>query len=156
MAVDMFLKLDGIEGETLDAKHKDEIDVLSFHWGVDQQGSALGGGGAGKVVPEDLVVAARYSKASPKLMLACCTGQHIPTGVLTLRRAGENQLEFLKYKLSEILVSAYQTDGEGEGPSDQVSFNFVKIEIEYTQQKADGSPGEVTRAGFDFGASKKV
>jgi len=85
MAVDYFLKLDGIPGESTDAKHKDEIDTLAFSWGVSQSGSSGpgGGGGAGKAVFEDLLVVARTSKASPKLLLACASGQHIKTAVLT-------------------------------------------------------------------------
>jgi type VI secretion system secreted protein Hcp len=156
MAVDMFLELDGIKGESKDDAHKDEIDVLSFHWGVDQEGTALGG--AGKVVADDLVTQMGYSRASPVLMLACCTGEHIPSGVLTLRKAGGEQLEFLKYKFYDLLVSEYQTSvgGDDNIPLEEVSFSFAKIEVEYTPQKADGSADVPVRRAFDFATAKKA
>jgi type VI secretion system secreted protein Hcp len=154
MAVDMFLELEGIKGESKDDKHRDEIDVLSFHWGVDQQGTALGG--AGKVVADDLVTQMAYSRASPELMLACCTGEHIPTGVLTLRKAGTEQVEFLKYKFYDLLVSEYQTNAQNDDiPLEEVSFSFAKIEVEYKHQKPDGTFEDV-RAGFDFATAKKA
>src|SRR5690348_6092500 len=98
MAVDMFLKLDGIKGESLDSKHKDEIQIESFSWGLAQTGtmSAGMGGGAGKVNVHDISVTKYVDKSSPELMLACCNGKHIPSGLLTVRKAGEKPLEYLK------------------------------------------------------------
>ena len=96
MAVDSFLKLDGIPGESADARHKGEIDVLAFSWGVSRAGSsgAGGGGGAGKAIFEDLLVVARTSKASPKLWQACATGQHLKGAVLACRKPGKNRSSF--------------------------------------------------------------
>ena len=106
MPVDMFLKLDGIDGESTDSKHKDEIEVLAYGWGVAQQGSAHagGGGGAGKAAFEDLHILARLQKSSPKLVLACASGKHVKEGVLTVRKAGAKKSEFLKITISDVLV----------------------------------------------------
>jgi type VI secretion system secreted protein Hcp len=160
-AVDYFLKIDGIQGESLDAKHKGEIALESFSWGETAAGSLVagGGGGAGKVHVEDLHVVMKLSKASPLLFLACATGQHLKQAILTARKAGKAQLEFLVYKFSDVLVSGYHTSGSSSGdvvPMDQVAFNFARIEVEYRPQKADGSLDLPVKAGWDVKANKKV
>src|SRR6266542_976170 len=96
-AVDFFLKLEGVDGESADSKHKGEIDVESWSWGESQSGThgAGGGGGAGKVSMQDFHFVMKVNKASPKLMLACATGQHIKEATLTCRKAGKDQQEFL-------------------------------------------------------------
>src|SRR5918995_4005319 len=101
MAVDYFLKIDGIEGESADKAHAKEIELLSFSWGLSQAGAGAhgGGGGAGKAAFQDFVFVARVSKASPKLFLTCASGQHVKSVVLSCRRSGGAQLEFLKIKL---------------------------------------------------------
>ena len=158
---DYFLKLDGIEGEAQDSKHKSEIDLESWSWGETQTGThvAGGGGGAGKVAMQDFHFVMRVNKASPKLLLACATGQHIKEGTLTCRKAGKEQQEFLKVKFTDLLVSSYQTGGSANGdvvPLDQISLNFAKIEMSYKPQKPDGTLGAATLAGWDVKANKKV
>lgn len=160
-AVDYFLKIEGIDGESADHKHKGEIELLSWSWGASQHGShsSGGGGGAGKVVMQDFHFVMKCSKASPKLMLACATGEHIKKATIIARKAGTEQQEFLKYTLSDVLVSSYQTGGSGAGdviPTDQISFNFAKVEIEYKEQKADGTLGGTVKAGYDIKQNKKV
>src|SRR5262245_13808317 len=114
MAVDMFLKLDGIKGESKDDKHKDEIHIESFSWGVSQTGAhATGGGGAGKVAVHDISVTKFLDASSASLMLHCCNGKHIPNGLITVRKAGEKPLEYLKIKLTDILISSVQHAGHG-------------------------------------------
>ena len=143
MAVDMFLELDGIKGETKDSKFasKGAIDVLSFSWGCSQTGTfgAGGGGGAGKVSYSDLNIMMAVCKASAQLMQRCATGDHIAKGTLTVRKAGKEQQEFYSVKLTDLLVSSYQTSGSSEVPHDSISLNFAKIEFEYKPQKHDGS-----------------
>lgn len=160
MAADYFLKIDGIPGESADAKHKDEIDVLAFSWGLSQTGSSRpgGGGGAGKAVFEDLLVVARTSKASPKLWLACASGQHIKTAVLTCRKAGKAPLEFLKITLSDVTISSYEIDGseEEELPLDQIALAFAKIETAYTPQDPTGKAQPPVKAGWDVKQNKKI
>src|SRR5579862_4721674 len=158
-AVDFFLKIDGIEGESLDAKHKNEIQLDSWSWGESQSGahSAGGGGGAGKVQMQDFHFVMHINKASPKLMLACATGTHIKTATLVCRKAGKEQQEFLKITLTELLVSSYQTGGSGGSdvvPIDQIALNYTKIEIEYKPQNPDGTLGAAVKAGYDLKANK--
>ena len=108
---------------------------------------------------QDFHFVMKVNKASPKLMLACANGEHIKKAVLTCRKAGKDQQEFLKVTLSDLLVSSYQTGGSGHGdivPIDQISLNFSKIEIEYKEQKADGTLGGTVKAGWDVKANKKV
>jgi type VI secretion system secreted protein Hcp len=160
MAVaDYFLKIDGIDGESGDSKHKGEIQLESWSFSESQGGTMAygGGGGAGKVQMQDFNFTARMSKASPNLMLACASGKHLKSAVLTARKAGKPQAEFLSFSLSDILVSAYQTGGaEGEVvPMDSVSLNFSKIQVEYKQQNPDGSLGASIKAGWDVKQNKK-
>ena len=158
--VDYFLKIEGIVGESTDDKHKNEIDVESWSWGETQTGGAAhgGGGGAGKVAMQDFHFVVRTSKASPKLMLACATGQHLKEAVLTCRKAGKDQQEFLKFTLSDLLVSSYQAKGEaGEGavPTDQISLNFAELEVEYQPHDAKGLPDGAVKVGWDLKKNRK-
>jgi len=142
-AVDYFLKLDGIQGESKADKHKDEIDILSFSWGATQSGTFAGGGGggAGKVSVQDFHFTMTNNKASPTLFSACCTGEHIKSGILTCRKAGKDQQEYMKVTMSDCLVSSFQTGGHGGGdvvPTDQISLNFAKIEVQYKEQDEKG------------------
>lgn len=161
MAADYFLKIDGIDGESNDAKHSKEIEIESFSWGASNAGSHAGGGGggAGKVSMQDFHFTMRVNKASPKLMLACANGEHIKTATLVCRKAGKEQQEYLTYKMSDVLVSSYQTGGSDSGdavPMDQVSINFTKVEVEYKAQKADGSLDSPIKAGWNLKENKKV
>jgi type VI secretion system secreted protein Hcp len=158
--VDYFLKIDGIPGESRDAKHKDEIELESFSWGESNAGSPAtggGGGGAGKVQMEDLHVVMKFNKASPLLLLACATGQHLKQAILTARKAGKAQLEFLVFKFTDLLVSSYRTSGHTDVvPMDEVAFDFARIEVEYRPQRPDGTADTPVKAGWDLKANKKV
>jgi len=160
MAVDYFLKIDGIPGESQDDKHKGEIDILSWSWGETQTGTMShgGGGGAGKVSMQDFHFVMLVNKATPKLILACASGDHIKKAVLTCRKAGKTQQEFLTYTFSDLLVSSYQTGGGGgeDVPNEQVSLNYSKMEIEYKAQKADGTLDGGIKANWDLKANKTV
>ena len=159
MAVDYFLKIDGIEGESQDIKHKGEIDILSWSWGESNSGSSAfgGGAGAGKVSMQDFHFVMKINKASPKLFQATATGQSVKQAVLSGRRS-KHQQEFLKWTLSNLLVSSYQTAGGGEQagglPIEQFSLNFARIRIDYRPQKPDGTLGEPVTAEFDLAAQK--
>ena len=160
MAVDYFLKIDGVPGESADSKHKGEIQLESFTWGESSPGGAGpgGGGGAGKVQMQDLVVTMLVSKASPRLMLACASGKHYKEAVLTARRAGKAQQEFLVFKLKDVTVTSYQTAGAAgaEAPVDQASLGFSTIQLEYRPQKADGSLDTPVKAGWDLKQNKPL
>jgi len=173
-----YLKIDGIDGESQDSKHKGEIEIESFSWGVTNGGSSSGGsgGGTGRAVLQDFHFVARANKSSPKLFLACATGEHIKKAVLTLTKAGKEQQDYLKWTFTDVLVSSFTTHGSGafgEGggagtpsptgvpridiiPADAFAFNFTKIEMEYKPQKADGSLDSALNAGWNTKENKKV
>jgi type VI secretion system secreted protein Hcp len=157
--VDYFLKIDGIPGESMDSKQKDAINVASWSWGETNQGAhaAGGGGGAGKVAMQDFHFTMEVNKASPKLMLACATGQHLKSAILTCRKAGEEQQEYLVIKFSDLLVSSYQTGGSAGDivPLDQISLNFSEIEFEYKPQKPDGSLDAPIKTGYNVKTATK-
>ena len=156
---DFFLKLDGVPGESTDDKHKGEIELESFSWGEVNSGSTGHGGGAGsgKVVSQDLTFTKRLDKSSPVLMIACATGQHFKDAVLTARKAGGGQQEYLKIKIEEVLISSYQTGGAGSAMvQESISMNFAKLEMAYKEQKPDGSLGGETKQKYDFSANKKL
>jgi type VI secretion system secreted protein Hcp len=116
---DAFLKLDGIKGESADAKHKGEIDIASFSWGMSQTGVSAtgGGGGAGKVKVHDISFVKKTDAASPLLFLNCANGAHIKEANFVVRKAGGEQLEYLKIKLTDVLVSSYKPHGSITGNS---------------------------------------
>lgn len=170
MAVDCFLNIEGIEGESQDDKHKHEIEVAAFLWSENQVGTLAQGGSAGKVQMKNIEFRCPVSKASPKLMLACATGQRIPKATLTCRKAGGGQQEFYKIMLSDVLVALYEssgkapigTDGATEDgyalgePVDRIGLSFGKIQVEYRPQKTDGSLDNPIKAGYDLKANKTV
>jgi len=147
MAVDMYLKLDGIKGESQDDKHKDEIDVLSWSWGVTQSGSMHtgGGGGSGKASFKDIAITKYVDTASPSLIKACSTGDHIKEALLVVRKAGKDQQEYLKYILTDCLISSVSTGGSGgeDRLTENISINFAKFKVEYRPQNKDGTLGGV-------------
>ena len=160
MAVDMFLKIDGIKGESADDKHKDEIDILSFSWGVSQSGSHAygGGGGAGKANFQDFHFTHREDVASPTLFLRCATGEHIKEATFVARKAGGDKQEYLAIKLTDLLVTSVQKGASGgdEVPLEQVSINYSKVELDYKPQGKDGKLGAAIKAGYDLKLNKKV
>ena len=158
-AVDYFLKIDGIDGESTDDKHKNEIKVESWSFGEQQTGTGgYGGGhGAGKVQMNDFHFTMKVNQASPKLFLACATGEHIKKAVLTCRKAGKEQQEYLSWTFSDLLISSYQTGGTGGSdviPMDQIAFNFAKVEVQYKMQKPDGTLGGAIKTGYDLKTQK--
>jgi type VI secretion system secreted protein Hcp len=160
VAVEYFLKIDGVQGESFDAKHKGEIQLESFSWGEASPGGAGagGGGGAGKVQMQDLVVTMVVSKASPKLMLACATGKHYKEAILTARRTGKAQQEFLVFKFKDVVVTSYLTGGsaQADAPMDEASLGFSTIQLDYRPQKSDGSLDTAVNGGWDLKQNKPI
>jgi type VI secretion system secreted protein Hcp len=141
MAVDVFLKLADVKGESKDDKHKEEIEVLSWSWGVSNPVDARAGAGkgAGKANFGDLNFMHSVDRASPVLMKACTMGDHFKEATLTSRKAGKGQQEYLIVKLKEVFVSSVQPSGSSEHPMESVSLVFGHIDLEYKPQKDDGS-----------------
>jgi type VI secretion system secreted protein Hcp len=162
--VDYFLKIDGIDGESKDSQFAKNIELQSWSWGETNSGgfgvAGTTGGGAGKVSMQDFHFVASMSNATAPLMQACAGGTHIPTVELSCRKAGDTPQVFLKIKLSDVLVSSYQTGGSAHGdivPTDQVSLNFAKIETQYGAQDAKGKVASLDKKfGYDLKANKKV
>jgi type VI secretion system secreted protein Hcp len=160
-AVDFFLKIDGIKGESQDAKHKDEIQLQSWSWGENNAGSHGGtaGGGAGKVKMKDFSFAMNTNAASPALFLNCAQGAHIKSAQLTCRKAGKDQQEYLKIYFTDLLISSYETGGSEEKatlPVDTIAFNFAQIKMEYAPQKADGTLGSPIIFGYNVQKNQKI
>jgi type VI secretion system secreted protein Hcp len=159
MAVDMFMELKDINGETKDKVYekKKAIDVLAWSWGMSQSGSfhAGGGGGAGKVNVQDLSFTKWVDNSTPTLLQCVATGKHIANGTLTIRKAGTTPLEYIKIKLTEVMVTAVTTGGSGgeERLTENVTLNFAKVELDYTPQKADGSGGTAVEFKYDISAN---
>ena len=158
MAYDTFAKLGDIKGESLDDKHKDEIEVLSYSWGVANQGSmAFGsGGGEGKANFHDLSFTHKVDKASPVLMQACATGVHLKDGTITVRKAGKGQQEFLVIKINDVIITSVTHGGGGDGATENVSLAFAKVAVEYKPQKADGSLDAGIHFKYDLKAQKEA
>jgi type VI secretion system secreted protein Hcp len=157
MASDIFAKLGDIKGESLDAKHKDEIEVLSFSWGVSNTGSSSsgGGGGAGKATFQDLTIVHNIDKASPGLLQACATGTHLKDATITHRKAGKGQQEFLIVKMNDVIITGVSHGGmAGQPYSETVNIAFAKVALEYKPQKADGSLDAGLQFKYDLKANK--
>jgi type VI secretion system secreted protein Hcp len=158
MASDIFAKIGDIKGESLDAKHKDEIEILSFSWGVTNSGSAATGSGAGsgKATFQDLVVVHNIDKASPELMRACATGTHLKEATITHRKAGKGQQEFLVVKMNDVIITGVTHGGAtGQPYSETVSLAFAKVDLEYKPQKPDGSLDASVVFKYDLKANKE-
>lgn len=159
MAVDMFLKLDGIKGESQDSKHKEEIEILGWSWGVNQQTvvGAGGGAGAGKVQIADLHINKKVDASSPNLISSCCGGKHFKTATLTVRKAGGDQQDYLKLNLEEVFITSVVPGGSSNDvPTESLSLNFGKFKYAYAPQKADGSLEAAIEAGWDVKKNVKV
>lgn len=159
MAVDMFIKIGTIKGESVDHKHGGEIDILAWSWGMSNSGTAHtgGGAGAGKVNVQDLSITKYIDRSSTDLMLAACNGKHFPDAMLTVRKAGEKPLEYLKITLTDVLITSVSTGGSGgeDRLTENVSLNFAKVKVEYTPQKKDGSGDATLSMSWDIAKNIK-
>jgi type VI secretion system secreted protein Hcp len=173
MAFDAFLKIEGVDGESLDDKHKDWIEIESFSWGASQLGAHAsgGGGGAGRVSFQDFSMVHRIDKSSPILFLRCASGEHIKKAVLVLYRQsgsqGPGQSPYMVYTMSDVLVSSVKPSGDDQEiasasapahalPMENFSLNFTKVEMEYNLVDRTGGAGGSVRAGWDLATNKKV
>ena len=154
MAVDMFMKLDGITGESQDSKHKGEIDVLAWSWGVSNSGSAHVGGGAGsgKANFQDLSFTKYTDLSTTSLLQASASGKHITKATLVVRKAGENPLEYLTIDMNEVLVTSVSTGGSGgeDRLTENVSLNFASFKVAYKEQSKTGAAGGSPSFGWSI------
>jgi type VI secretion system secreted protein Hcp len=161
MATDYFLDLKGIKGEAQDKAKKGWIDIFSWSFGASQSGSGghVGGGsGAGKVNMHDITVTKRTDTASSDLFLKCANGKHYDEATIVSRKAGEKPLEFLTIKLQQVFVSSYNLGGShgDDTPTESITLNFAKIQMEYQVQKPDGSGSKAGDMGWDVAANAQL
>ncbi|OYP35794.1 Hcp family type VI secretion system effector [Rhodopirellula sp. MGV] len=161
MAVDMFLDIKGeIEGESQDATHQNEIDLLAWSWGMSQSGSfhVGGGGGAGKANFQDISVTKWIDNSSPILMIYCANGDHFPSAKLTVRKAGKKPLEYLVIDMKDVLITSVSTGGSGgeDRLTENVTLNFRQVKVSYKAQKKDGSGGPEKLFAWDIAANKQL
>ena len=160
MAMDQFIKIGALKGESVDHKHKDSIDVLAWSWGLSNSGSthAGTGSGAGKVNVQDLSFTKWVDVSSPELMLAACNGKHFPDAKLTVRKAGENPLEYLIITMEDVIITSVSTGGSGgeDRLTENVSVNFGAVKVNYTQQTETGAPGAQPKMGWNIATNKAV
>lgn len=160
MAVDMFMKIEGVDGESRDDAHAGEIDVLAWSWGLSQSGTTHGGGGggAGKVDIQDVSFTKYVDLASMTLALYCANGKHIPEATLTMRKAGENPLEYYTIKMADLMVTSLSTGGSGgeDRLTENVTLNFAKVEVGYTSQKETGAKDKTKDFKWNIEANKQM
>jgi type VI secretion system secreted protein Hcp len=157
VASDIFAKIGDIKGESLDAKHKGQIELLSWSWGVENVGSRStgGGGGAGKANFHDLSFTHKIDKASPALLRGCANGEHLKEATITRRKSGKGQQEFLIIKMNDVIItSVAEADESGGSQVETVTLAFAKVDLEYKPQKADGSLDAGIHFKYDIKANK--
>jgi type VI secretion system secreted protein Hcp len=158
MAVDMFLDINGVKGESRDKAHSKQIDVLSWSWGMSNSGSAHvgGGAGAGKVNVQDISVTKYVDSASPVLMKACAAGNHFDKATLTVRKAGgTSPVEYVTINMNEVFITSVSTGGSGgeDRLTENVSLNFAKVNLFYTPQTEKGAKGTDISFKWDIAAN---
>ena len=158
MAASIFARIGTIKGESQDAEHKDEIEVLSWSWGVSRPGTMShgGGGGAGKASFHDFHFTHHVDKASPVLMRACATGEHIKDATITVRKAGKGQQEYLVIKMTDVLVTgaSMSVSADGDATAEGVTLTFAKVDLAYQPQKPDGSLDAGVHFTYDLKANE--
>ena len=156
----MFLKLEKIKGESKDKVHKDSIHVLAWSWGLSQSGTAHSGtgAGAGKVNVQDISLTKWVDSSSTALIVAACKGTHIKEAKLTVRKAGDKPLEYIKITLTDVMVTNVTVSGTSSGDTVVVNYAFqaAKIKTEYSEQTAQGGKGATSQMGFSIKENKEA
>ena len=151
MSIDCHLKLDGVQGESTHAKHKDEIQLYNWSWGASNAANISGGGMAvGKGQAQDLHFTKKYDRASPNISKNCISGKHFKDATISMSIAGGSQEDFLVIKLKEVYITSHQVSASAGGEvTDAVSVAYADIEYAYKPQKPDGSLGGEVKFGWD-------
>lgn len=145
MAVDMFINMGAIKGESRDKTQgaAGDIDVLAWSWGMSQSGTTHmgGGGGSGKASFQDLSFTKYVDSATNALMNALAKGTHLEKVVLMVRKAGEGQKKYILITMEEVLVTSISTGGSGgeDRLTENVTLNFGKVAFAYTPQDVKGT-----------------
>jgi type VI secretion system secreted protein Hcp len=159
MAVDIFMQIDTVKGESTDSKFKDSIEVMSWSWGLTQSGTthAGQGSGAGKVNVHDLSFTKYVDTSSPVLLQHCCKGKHFSKATLTMRKAGSTPLVYLVIELKNVLISSVSlaTAASDDRQTEVVTLNFGQFSYSYTPQKADGSGGAAIQTTWNIASNSE-
>jgi type VI secretion system secreted protein Hcp len=160
VAQDMFLKLQGITGESPDSSHKDEIELLNWEWSIQQSSNMhMGsGGGSGKATVNDLRFDHYVDRSSPNLMKYCLTGKHIEQATLVTRKSGGNPLEYHKITMEDVIITAVNpiSTQVDDRILEGVQISFARVRQEYIMQNAQGGSAGAITAGFDIKANKEI
>lgn len=163
MPADVFLKLDGLTGDSTDSKHPNELEVLSFSSGVSMAMGPRSFSGSAtneRASLSDLSITKVVDSSSPFLFKAVCAGQSIAEATLSVNRADGKggKIEYLKYTLNDVVISNYQASGsDGSGlPVESFALNYAKIQISYTATDATGAAKGAKMAGWDVALNKPV
>ena len=157
MAVDYFLKLDSITGESVDQNFPNQINVLSFAWGGTQTTSVAGtgGSGAGKVSLDEFNITKYYDSSSPEVFKAMLLGSHISSGTLSAVKSGANGKPFLVLTFAELFVTSQQINASTEIPTESVTFSYNTIKVDYSKQNEQGNLTSVGAVSYDLKANKQ-
>lgn len=160
MAVDMFLKIEGVEGEARDKTHKGEIDVLAWSWGMSQSGTAGmgGGGGGGKVDVQNMSLTKYIDLSTEKLWLSCANGTHFDSATLTMRKAGGEAVEYIVYTMEQVMITSTSTGGSGgeDRITENVTLDFAKFEMEYKSQNEKGKEDKKKKFAWNVAENAKA
>ena len=151
MAIDTHAKFDGVEGESVHEAHKGEVELLSWSWNVHNESAAGGGGsGKGKATPGNMTIVHNYDKASPVLAKKCAQGVHFKEVVITARKSGEGQKDFIKVAMKEVFITGVQPSASQDGGIvEQVSMSYGEIEFAYKAQDEKGGTGGEVKFGWN-------
>ncbi|MCF4009171.1 Hcp family type VI secretion system effector [Rheinheimera sp. UJ63] len=158
-AVDMFLEIDGIVGESYDKDNRGAMDILAWSEGLSQSGSfQTGGGGAGKANFQDINFTKWLDSASPALRLSVANGQHIPTATLTVRRAGANPSQYFKIEMKNIIVTSVSSGGSGgdDRLTENITLNFAEVTWTYYPIDEGGNPKPPISVGWNIAENKQL
>ena len=153
---DMFIKFDGIDGESQVVGFEKNIQIDSFAWGVHNMSSmdSGGGGGLGKAQFQDFSFNKYADKATSALMEKCAKGEHIATAKLVARKAdgSGNPLEYYVAEFEKVFITTVTNAGMAAGgnPNESVAFTYEKIKLTYTEQNNDGTAGGTSAFGWDI------
>jgi type VI secretion system secreted protein Hcp len=163
---DAFLKIDGIDGESVDNNHSKWIELYSFSWGVAQAGDGAGGGGggAGKVNVQDFSFTKKTDSASPLLFQKCCAGKHFAKVELACRKAGDTagtpqQADFMTFDFFDVILSSYNEGGNtatDQQPIESISFNFQKIEMSVASPPDATGVSKPVTGGWDLKKNQAI
>ena len=160
MAMDMFIKIGALKGESADSKHPGEIDVLAWSWGMSNAGSTHqgSGSGAGKVNVQDISFTKYIDKSSPDLILASCNGKHFDKATLVVRKAGEKPLEYLTLTMGDVIITSLSTGGSGgeDRLTENVTLNFGNFKLDYVEQTKTGGTGDKPSVGWNIQTNEKM